>query len=114
MLEARILKRRHLIYYLEVHDQENGELIGHVVDITTLGMKLVSRQALPVGRVYHLRMSLPGEHFREKDIRFTAQALWSSNDVNPDFYDTGFEVSLMDERAKDIIVQLINRLGFND
>lgn len=114
MLEARILKRRHLIYYLEVYDQESGELLGHLVDITTLGMKIVSKKALPADKVYQLRMALPGEFFREKEIRFTARSLWTTNDINPDFYDTGFEVSQLDERAKDIIAQLINRLGFNE
>jgi hypothetical protein len=114
MLEARILKRRHLIYYLEVFDQESGELLGHLVDITTRGMKLVSKQRLSADKVYHLRMALPGELFQEKEFRFTARSLWTTNDINPDFYDTGFEVSQLDERAKDIIAKLINRLGFHE
>ncbi|MEJ2032688.1 MAG: PilZ domain-containing protein [Deltaproteobacteria bacterium] len=114
MLEARVLKRRHLIYYLEVHNQESGELLGHLVDITTQGIKLVSKKPLVPDKVYHLQMTLPEGYFRDKEIRFTARVLWTSNDVNPDFYDAGFEVSQMDERTKDIIAQLIAQLGFDE
>ena len=35
--ETRSLKRRHLVYYLEVYDDDANELLGHLVDLTTCG-----------------------------------------------------------------------------
>jgi hypothetical protein len=112
--EARSLKRRHLIYYLEVHDKESGRLLGHVVDITTGGLKLVSKEPIATNRLYTLEMTLPADYFRQKQVSFQAKSLWCSNDINPEFYDTGFAAPDLDLTAKDIILDLVEQLGFND
>jgi hypothetical protein len=109
----RTLKRRHLIYYLEVFDEDTDELLGHLVDITTRGIKLVSKKAIGTDREYHLRMTLPEGYFQENVIHFQGRALWSGNDVNQDFYDTGFEVANLDKEVRKVIIKLINWLGFN-
>ena len=114
MLEGRAHKRRHLIYYLAVHDQEDGKLLGHLVDITTHGIKLVSKHPLPPREMYQLRMALPEDLFAEKELLFQARPLWTNNDVNPDFYDTGFEISGLAEEAQRLIAELIDQLGFRD
>lgn len=112
--ESRALERRHLIYYLEVHDDATGKLLGHLVDITTEGIKLVGKAPVEKGKTFRLRMQLPEDYFDEKILRFEAKSLWSTNDVNPDFYDTGFSVVGMDKRAKDIVAGLVGQFGFND
>jgi len=114
MDDGRTLKRRHLIYYLEVYDQDTGELLGHLVDLTTRGIKLVSKKPITADRVYHMRMMLPEGYFKEKIIQFEGRSIWGGNDVNPDFYDAGFEVPNLDKKVRKIIIKLINWLGFND
>ncbi len=112
--ETRSLKRRHLIYYLEVYDDGANELLGHLVDLTTTGLKLVSKQRIPTNRTYRLRMMLPEGYFSQKDLYFEAQSMWSSNDINPDFYDTGFSAPKMDPTAQNIILDLVSQISFND
>ena len=113
--ENRVLKRRHLIFYLEVYDDQTGGLLGHVVDITTHGLKLVSKNPIPSAKEYRLRMALPEGYFAEKEIRFSAKSLWSYNDINPDFFDTGFAMKeALDLGTTQIMAGLINELGFND
>lgn len=112
--ELRTLKRRHLIYYLEVHDDETGELLGNLVDITTEGLKLVSKAPLQAKKLFKMRMNLPEGYFGEKELRFEAMSMWSSNDINPDFYDTGFNAPDLDSKVKNIILTLIALMGFND
>ena len=112
--ESRALPRRHLIYYLEVHDDTTGSLLGHLVDITTEGIKLVSKAPIEKGKVFRLRMQLPEDYFAGKTLRFEAKSLWSSNDVNPDFYDTGFAVAGLEAGAKEIVADLVRKFGFND
>ena len=114
MTKTRVLKRRHLIYYLEVHDMESGNLLGHLVDITTRGIKLVSKEKIPLDRAYVLKLQLPAGYFQENEIHFEGRALWSSNDVNPDFFDTGFEVTSLSVEERKILRKLIEQLGFND
>lgn len=112
--ETRALKRRHLVYYLEVYDDEANELLGHLVDLTTSGLKLVSKQRIPTKRTYKLRMMLPEGYFSQKDLYFEAQSMWSANDINPDFYDTGFAAPKLDPAAQNIIRDLVNQVSFND
>jgi hypothetical protein len=112
--KARILKRRHLIYYLEVYDGESDLLLGHLVDITTRGVKLVSKAPIELGKSFKLRMMLPEGYFQEKVVYIEATSKWSNNDVNPDFYDTGLEVKPLDIRARQIIMKLVNLIGFNE
>ena len=47
--DVRAYKRRHLIYYLEVYDDETGDLLGHLVDITLQGLKLTSKKEIMTG-----------------------------------------------------------------
>ena len=110
----RGLKRRHLIFYLEVYDDASGELLGHLVDLTTKGLKLVSKAPIAGGKTFTLRMQLPEDYFEEKTLRFQATSRWSSNDINPDFHDTGFLVEKLDTKATTIINDLIHALGFSD
>ena len=112
--ETRSLKRRHLVYYLEVYDDDANELLGHLVDLTTTGLKLVSKQRIPTNRTYHLRMMLPEGYFAQKDLYFEAQSMWSSNDINPDFYDTGFAAPKLDPKTQEIILDMVSQISFND
>ncbi len=112
--ETRSLKRRHLVYYLEVYDDEANKLLGHLVDLTTNGLKLVSKQRIPTNRTYKLRMMLPEGYFSQKDIYFEAKSMWSSNDINPDFYDTGFAAPKLDQKTQEIISGLVSQISFND
>jgi hypothetical protein len=112
--EIRSYKRRHLLYYLEVYDDDTKELLGHLVDLTTTGLKLMSRKQIPSNRDYWLRMVLPEEVFPEKDLYFEAQSRWSSNEVNPDFYDTGFSAPKLDLKTQNIIRDLLSEISFHD
>ena len=114
MKDTRTLKRRHLIYYLETYDEDTGELLGHLVDLTTSGVKVVSKKAIEIGKRYRMKMLLPAGYFKETVIHFEGVSKWSGNDVNPDFYDTGFEVTNLDREARKTIIKLITWLGFND
>jgi hypothetical protein len=59
-------------------------------------------------------MMLPEGYFSQKDIYFEAKSLWSSNDINPDFYDTGFAAPKLDQKTQTIILDLVSQISFND
>jgi hypothetical protein len=85
--DRRTIKRRHLIYYLRVWKRPGGELVGHVVDITTQGMMLISEQQLPLNKRYDLEIrwrSPDGE--KDQVIAFSAETMWASPDINASFY----------------------------
>lgn len=112
--ELRQLKRRHLIYYLEVFDQATGKLLGHLVDLTVKGMKLISKEEIAPGQTFSLRMMMPEEYCPEREVHFTTTSTWCSEDVNPDFYATGFSTPDLDAKTRRMFMILINQVGFND
>ena len=112
--DRRGIKRRHLIFHLRVFDRETGEKLGHVVDISAEGMMLVSESAIDVDRDYKLQMRLPDEEDRPTTHDFEGRTVWSSNDVNPAFFDTGFQVIQASEEHIELVRHLVDLYGFRD
>ena len=114
MSERRKLKRRHLIYYLRVFDRATGRQVGHLVDLTPDGIMVMSERPIRVGRTIGLRMALPSQGGQEGTLEFDATSMWTSHDVNPDFYDTGFKLSKVSRKHLAQIETLIEDYGFRD
>ena len=112
--DGRGLARRHLIFYLEVYDYDTGALLGHLVDITTKGIKLVSREKIEPGQRFRMRMVLPEDYFSQGSLHFQGESLWSGNAINPDFFDTGFAVSGLTPEGTRVVEELVSLVGFND
>jgi hypothetical protein len=114
MPERRRVKRRHLVFYLRVFHRSTGRQIGHLVDLTPEGMMLMSERPIRIGRTIPLRMTLPGDGPQENTIEFDATSLWTSPDINPDFYDTGFRFEQISAKTLARIETLIEDYGFRD
>ena len=112
--DKRRLKRRHLIYYLRVFDRTSNQILGHLVDVTQEGAKLISENPISTKKRFQLRMILPAEIFGRDHLDFEAESLWSNPDINPDFHDTGFRLIGVDNRDMLVIARLINEYGFRD
>lgn len=112
--EKRRYKRRHLIYYLRVFDKNTNMLVGHLVDIASGGVMLISEKPFETDKVFNFRMDLPKEIRGTKTFAFTAKSKWCKTDENPDFVDTGFE--LLDAKEEDAIIieNLIEDFLFHD
>jgi hypothetical protein len=114
LYEKRKLKRRHLIYYLRVFNNLNGELVGHMVDITEEGVMLISEQPIDIGTEIEMRMQLPFEILERNELTFSATCQWCKKDVNPDFYASGYSFTGLPMNDVVIIESLIQRYGFMD
>lgn len=114
MLSRRKLKRRHLIYYLRVFDIKTNELLGHLVDISPGGVKIMSEGAIPIGDKYQLKMHLPDEMENATDIIFDVECVWSEQDINPEFFAAGFQIQQIDSEHARVIDRLIEEFGFRD
>jgi len=110
----RSLKRRHLIYYLRVFDRETDGLVGHLVDLTTRGMMLISEREVETGRTWQLRMDLPPGLFESERWEFSARSIWSREDVNPAFHDTGLQFVAITRQDELIVQGLVRHYGLND
>lgn len=113
-VESRIMQRRQLVYYLKLFDAETGEQVGNLVDITTRGCKIITKEPLPEGKTMALRLDVPEGLYSLKTIIMTGKTLWSRPDINPDFYVTGFEVPRLGVEESRVVRQLIEQTAFNN
>ncbi len=113
--KQRTCPRRHLIFYLRVFDNETNKLVGYIGDISTKGVMLVSEKPIKTDKVFSLSLHLnPTNDRREpRVVNFDARSIWCRNDVNPDLYDTGFELIDLAEETVEEISELIDDIGFN-
>lgn len=107
----RNLKRHYLIYYLRVFNRENGEVLGHLVDITTKGIMIMRDSPIEVGVNYSLRIRWRNGAGRLQLADFEGICRWCRPDVNPDFYGAGFAISATSEEHIEAIQSLISDLG---
>jgi hypothetical protein len=112
--DRRKLKRRHLLYYLQVFAGSERRPVGHVVDITPEGVMLMTGREMATGETLDLQMMLPGDPGDVKELEFTATSLWCRRDVNPDLWDVGFKAEGLSVKERAIIETLIDDYGFRD
>lgn len=114
MDERRKLQRQQLIYYLRVLDPESGTLLGHLVNITTEGIMLISEHSIETAKRFRLRMMLPRSIDDVSEIELKAQSVWCDRDINPAFFDTGFRLVDVGDKEKKIIENLIQNFLFQE
>lgn len=112
--EMRRVERRHLVFYLRVFDGMSTRVLGHIVDISSKGVMLLSDAPIPVSETYRLRMRLPSQIVNKEELIFNATSRWCKQDINPDFFITGFEIYDMDEELSRYILCLIDDFSFHD
>ena len=55
-------------------------------------MRLISDKQIPMKKNFKLWVDVPKEGTTHQRIQMEAESMWSSRDVNPDFFDTGFKI----------------------
>ena len=113
VIEKRQRRRWELVFYLRIFDQSNGELLGHVIDISEDGLMLLSEVPIELNKDFDLTLELPAsESGNNQKISFKARSLWQSQDTNPDLVDTGFQLINPEIDSIKALKNLINELQF--
>ncbi|WP_037375793.1 PilZ domain-containing protein [Sedimenticola selenatireducens] len=112
--ERRAILRRHLIYYLRVWDTATDKLLGHIVDINTDGLMLISEKQIETGKSFELEIRWQDMEGNPERIRFSAVSRWSNNDINSAFFDTGFQLVDPSEEILEPIRKMIHQYGFGE
>ncbi len=110
----RQVERKYLVFYLRVFDGLSSKVLGHVVNISSKGIMLLSDNAIPENEEYRLRMRLPSEVSEGGEIVFSATSRWCKLDRNPDFYVAGFQIHDLSADEKNNILCLIDDFSFID
>jgi hypothetical protein len=114
MDERRTRKRVYMMFYSRIRDRHSGDLIGHLVDLTSSGMLVVSETPVEVGQVLFMQMELPEDVSEKQFLKFDAQTAWCRRDVDPSFYDIGFQLVDISPEDNEIIKHFIETYGFRE
>lgn len=114
MKEKRQHKRIHLIFYLRVFNDHNGELLGYLVDISENGIRLTSEVPINVGECFKLNMAVDSTKPAQGSLSFEAYSRWSQPNPATRFYDTGFELKKLSKKKIKSIKKIIDELGLTN
>ncbi|HUH98019.1 MAG TPA: PilZ domain-containing protein [Anaerolineales bacterium] len=114
MKERRRTKRRHLLYYGRVYDENIQKLLGYLVDITERGFMLLSEEPYPVGVTQRLKLEVTEDVGQGPYINFSVRSIWCEPDIDPSHFDTGFEIEEIEPADRELISIIVEKYGFRD
>ncbi|MEW6403700.1 MAG: PilZ domain-containing protein [Chloroflexota bacterium] len=112
MPERRKLNRRDFSYYMRVMNEQTGELIGHLADISTGGFKLESRTPVQPNQQFVMRMDLTNEISEKDYFVFVARSRWCTrHPIDPTLYNIGCQIIEMAPEDLHIFVRIFEKYG---
>lgn len=108
MQERRKISRKYLAIYSRVFDRSSGRVIGYLSDLTDKGAMVISDSSMAENQDISLRFDLPDPALFSTDhLNVDTRIKWCRPDVDPAFYNIGFEFKgITPEQAK-IIAEMI-------
>jgi hypothetical protein len=111
-MERRKSTRRKFTYYMRMMNENTGEAVGHLADISPVGFKLDSVKPIPVNREYGLRIELNGQIANQKYMVFAARSKWCRPDpIDTTSYNAGFEITRMTPGDLGIFARIFELYG---
>ena len=111
MPEKRTTPRKKFDMYMRVLNDDTGEMIGHMVEVSKNGLRLETLGPLPVGKDYYLRIELtPDLGAASPFLIFIAGTKWCKMDaIQPNLFQVGFEIVEMVEEDREIFLRIIQK-----
>ena len=102
------VRRKHLIYFVKISSSSGEDFTGRLVNISSNGLKLITKKELPFGDTYYLEISLPGKTDELKQIACMGKTVWSEHSPDRDHFSAGFEIVEIDDISKNALNELMS------
>jgi hypothetical protein len=110
--ERRKFARRNLSYYLPIMDSNTQQIIGHLVDISPIGIMIDCKRNIPSSQSFNLRLDLMEKIGGKASVEFVARCRWCRADkIQPYLYNAGFEIVSISTEGVEIIKNIAERYG---
>ncbi len=116
MDERRKLPRKYLVVYSRVFEQDQGNLLGYLCDLSLEGAMVLSEGQQDPGTVIMLRFDLPdigASLFETEQMDINARVVYCQPDVSPTFNNIGFEFLKVTPEQKVYIERMMEKYEFN-
>ncbi len=107
MQDRRKQVRKSACHTFVVCDADSDQPLGLLVNLTTRGAKIVSREPIEVPRQVHCRMALPYEILGSDQVRFDSETKWCKWSERTGMYETGCEFARVDDEEIKVITALV-------
>ncbi len=113
MQERRKLDRKYLMVYSRVFDRVTGRILGYLSDLSPKGAMIISDDPISENVNLSLRFDLPDPPLFSTDhLNLQARVAWCKPDIDPSFFNIGFEFIKIDEQERAIINEMIEAYEF--
>ncbi|MDX9858601.1 MAG: PilZ domain-containing protein [candidate division Zixibacteria bacterium] len=85
------VRRRRRCDFFAVYNERDNALLGHLVDVTSEGMMIVSGSPVDVSVLYDIRIDLPEKVDGRESINVYARPIWTGPAPEDGFHHTGFQ-----------------------
>ena len=93
-------------------NENTGELVGHLVNISPEGFRLESLKMIPPNTDFPLRIELPADVTDKPYMVFIARSKWCRPDkIDPTLFDTGFQIVDMSPDDLEIFKKIFEKYG---
>ena len=114
MQERRKYPRKDLLLFANVYDSMSGHIIGTLLNITLEGAMILSENKIDSDKPMELHIKLPETFVQKNELVFSANTRWCAPDINPEFFDVGYQFANVSEEDRKIILEIIEKYGFKD
>jgi hypothetical protein len=113
MKERRKLDRKYLMVYSRVFDREDGRVLGYLSDMSPQGAMIISDDPVTENISILLRFDLPDPPLFSTDhLSLDARVAWCKPDIDPSFFNIGFEFGQLNEQDRAIVEEMIEAYEF--
>jgi len=102
--------RKHLIYFVKVSSSNGETFTGRLVNISSNGLKMITKEKLFLGDTYRLEISLPEKTDESKHIVCMGKTVWYTHSTSRDHFSAGFEIFEIDDINKSLLNELMKEL----
>jgi hypothetical protein len=114
MQERRKYPRKDLLLFANVYDSKSGKIIGTLLNITLEGAMVLSENRVDADNTMELHIKLPENFVQKNELVFVANSRWCGPDINPEFYDVGYQFANVSDEDSQIIQAIIEKYGFKE
>ena len=102
-------KIRKGILFIQVGNRNNGQIMGHLVDISASGLRVVSQIPFVEKKSYPLRIELPQQNNNTIAVSIDAVCVWCKQSQKDGPYEAGFHIELVSPKDLSMIESLLQK-----
>jgi hypothetical protein len=112
MAEKRTVPRKNFSFYMRVLNDDTEQILGHMVEVSAVGLRLETVGPLPINKDYYLRVELTPDLGDLPYIVFIARSKWCKiDDIQPNLFRVGFEMIEIMPEDREIFLRIQAKFG---